>query len=150
MRGTVRPSRYPRSPVNPMAAMPTQTGQAMRDAASIRENAAVQASGNYTGAIIESSGIARDDEIQIANAQAGREAGIAWTANGIRVSGINTQERMSLRANQVMFEKGKEAIQIREDAAMQAACVRAAGAVANTAGHILSQQVGRLSENFSY
>jgi hypothetical protein len=44
----------------------------------------------------------------------------------------------------------QRALEVRRNTALEGARVCVAGTVANTVGHILSQQVGRLSENFRY
>jgi murein DD-endopeptidase MepM/ murein hydrolase activator NlpD len=136
--------------VDPYAAMPTQTGQAMREVNRLREQGTVNASGDYTAALVTSSGIARDDEIGISQAQTQRDVATNWQAHDMRVSGINTQEKMNLNANGIMYSHGMKAMEERRDSMLDAAGIREKAALMSSAGSIAAQQVGRLSESFRF
>ncbi|HEY0173725.1 MAG TPA: M23 family metallopeptidase, partial [Pyrinomonadaceae bacterium] len=136
--------------VDPHAAMPTQVGQATREAARLREQATVNASDDYRAAIISSSEVARDDEIGISTRQAQRDVSINWTAHGMRVAGIDQQEKMNLRANDVMYDHGRRAMEERRDSSLDAAAIREKAAVVSALGSIAAQQVGRLDAAFRF
>lgn len=132
------------------AAMPTQVGQASREVTRLREQATLNASDDYSAALISSSAIARDEEIGISQRQAARDAAINWQAHGMRVGAINTQERMNLSANEVMYDHGMRATQERRDSMLDAAAIRERASVVAASGSIIAQQVGRLNESFRF
>ncbi len=132
------------------AAMPTQAGQAMRESSRLREQATLNASEDYRAAIIGSSEIARDEEIGISGRQAARDASINWTAHGMRVAGIDAQEKMNLRANSVMFDHGMRAMEERRNSSLDAAAIREKAAVVSAVGSAAAQSVSRFNEAFRF
>jgi murein DD-endopeptidase MepM/ murein hydrolase activator NlpD len=136
--------------VDGWAAMPTQAGQAARESARLRELGTVNASSDYTSAMVQSSAISRDDEIGISHRFGEREAGYAWGAHAMRVGGINTQEKMNLNANAIMFDHGMKAVEERKQTALDTAALREKAAIIASSGSILAQQVGRMNEAYRF